>query len=226
MYRGTRFATIHNVASVQERVHAMQRLELLKQLSFGAQIAEDEVQDLANYFVETHQWDQIARGKIDIIRGEKGAGKSAIYSLLTTKGDEFFDRGILLVAAERPRGTTVFKDLIDDPPTSEQEFIWLWKIYIVTIVAQKLREYDIGGADANKLYAALEEAKLLERGMDLPALLRSTQHFVRFLMRMELQAGLEFDPVSGAPSGYIGKITLREPEFKLRERGFNWDLSG
>jgi hypothetical protein len=162
-----------------ERESAMQRLDLLRHLSFGAQIAEDEVNELANYFVKTHQWDQIANGKIDIVRGEKGAGKSAIYSLLTTKADEFFDRNILLVAAERPRGTTVFKDLVADPPTTEQEFIWLWKIYILTIIAQKLREYGVGGADANKVYAALEEAKLLTRGIDLSALLRTAQHFVR-----------------------------------------------
>lgn len=86
----------------------MARVDLLRQLSFGSQVAEDEVQELANYFVETYQWDQIANGKLDIIRGEKGAGKSAIYSLLTTKTEKFFDRGILLVAAENPPGATVF----------------------------------------------------------------------------------------------------------------------
>jgi hypothetical protein len=90
-------------------------------MSFGSQIAEDEVNALAGYFVETNQWQKIANGEIDIIRGEKGAGKSAIYALLTTRVDDFFDRGILLVAAENPRGATVFKDLVSDPPTSEQE---------------------------------------------------------------------------------------------------------
>jgi hypothetical protein len=58
----------------------MKRLDLLKQMSFGSQIAEDEVNALASYFVETNQWQKIANGEIDIIRGEKGAGKSAIDS--------------------------------------------------------------------------------------------------------------------------------------------------
>ena len=106
----------------------MKRLDLLKQMSFGVQIAEDEVAALASYFVETNQWARIAKGEIDIIRGEKGAGKSAIYSLLMTKAGEFFDNGILLVAAENPRGATVFKDLVADPPTTENEFIALWKL--------------------------------------------------------------------------------------------------
>ena len=136
----------------------MQRLDLLKQMSFGSQIAEDEVNALASYFVETNQWQKIANGEIDIVRGEKGAGKSAIYALLTTRVDDFFDRGILLVAAENPRGATVFKDLVSDPPTSEQEFVVLWKLYVLTIIAQQMREFDIRGTVAEKLYRALEEA--------------------------------------------------------------------
>ena len=35
-----------------------------------------------NTFVETDQWSRIVKGEIDIVRGDKGAGKSAIYSLL------------------------------------------------------------------------------------------------------------------------------------------------
>lgn len=116
----------------------MQRVELVKSLSFGARVAEEETAELAKYFVETDQWNRIFRGDIDIIRGDKGAGKSAIYSLLVTKTDELFDKKILLITAERPRGATVFKDLVADPPTSENEFIALWKLYIVTLVAQSM----------------------------------------------------------------------------------------
>ncbi len=133
----------------------MKRLDLLKQMSFGLQVAEDEVNELASYFVETNQWARIAKGEIDIVRGEKGAGKSAIYSLLLTRAGEFFDRRILLVAAENPRGATVFQDLVADPPTTEIVFIALWKLYALTIIAQQLREYDIKGAHADRVYRAL-----------------------------------------------------------------------
>lgn len=97
----------------------MKNIELLKSISFGAPVAEDEISDLANYFVQTDQWDRISRGEIDIVRGDKGAGKSAIYSLLVTRTDQFFDQRILLIPAERPRGATVFRDLTIDPPASE-----------------------------------------------------------------------------------------------------------
>jgi hypothetical protein len=93
-----------------EHMPVMKRLDLLKQISFGVQVAEDEVNELASYFVETNQWARIAKGDIDIVRGEKGAGKSAIYSLLITKVGNFFDQDILLVAAENPRGAERVND--------------------------------------------------------------------------------------------------------------------
>ncbi len=91
----------------------MDKIEILKKISFGARVAEEETTELSKYFVETDQWNRMINGEIDIVRGDKGAGKSAIYSLLVTKTDDLFDRSILLITAEKPRGTTVFKDLED-----------------------------------------------------------------------------------------------------------------
>jgi ABC-type lipoprotein export system ATPase subunit len=80
----------------------MTRLELLKGLSFGARVAEDET-ILTKYFVETDQWDRIFRGDIDIMRGDKGSGKSAIYSLLATKAQNLLDKGILSYGGKAAR---------------------------------------------------------------------------------------------------------------------------
>jgi hypothetical protein len=153
----------------------MNRLDLLKQMSFGSQVAEEEVSALASYFVETNQWARIANGDMDIIRGEKGAGKSAIYALLITKVGDFFDRGLLLVPAENPRGATVFKDLVADPPTSEREFIVLWKLYALSIIAQVMRDYDVRGNNAKQVYRTLEEARLLEKEFSLASVLRRSE---------------------------------------------------
>jgi hypothetical protein len=49
----------------------MKRIDLLKQMSFGVQVAEDEVNEIASYFVETNQWDKVAKGNIDTIRGKR-----------------------------------------------------------------------------------------------------------------------------------------------------------
>ncbi|MGC2785283.1 MAG: hypothetical protein WA397_15920 [Roseiarcus sp.] len=115
----------------------MERKDLLQKISFGSQVAEDERRQLATYFVETDQWRRISNDEIDIIRGEKGAGKSAIYALLNEKEAEFFEKRILITAGENPRGETVFRDIIAEPPATEPEFVLLWKLYILALVARE-----------------------------------------------------------------------------------------
>ena len=198
----------------------MERLALLKELSFGQQVAENETDALADYFVKTDLWNRIDKGDIDIIRGEKGTGKSAIYLLLEENRDNLFDRRIILVSAERPRGTTVFKDLIPDPPTTEQEFIVLWKIYLAVIIAHTLRGLGLGERNIDNVYSALEEAGLLEMELNLGGVLRTAQIFVRRLLGVtKLEAGVELDQTTGAPIGIIGRLSLAEPTGELRSRG-------
>jgi hypothetical protein len=55
---------------------------LLTGLSLGKRVAEEEVDDLALYFVETEQWRKVLADEVDVIFGSKGAGKSALYSAL------------------------------------------------------------------------------------------------------------------------------------------------
>jgi hypothetical protein len=199
----------------------MDKLELLKSISFGARVAEEEITELAKYFVETDQWSRMINGEIDIVRGDKGAGKSAIYSLLITRESEFFDRNTLLVPGEKPRGTPVFKDIIANPPTTEVEFVGLWKLYTLALVGRKMREWDIKNAAAEKVYSNLESARLLDREYDLSGILRAVQDLARRLFQAEsVEGGLTIEAATGLPNGITGKITLREPALALRDRGF------
>lgn len=203
-------------------MRAMERLELLKQLNFGSQVAEEEVQNLQEYFVQTDQWDRVVSGDTDIVRGEKGAGKSAIYLLLTKHSEKMFDQGVLLVSAENPRGSTVFKDLISDPPTSEREFIVLWKIYILVIICHEMRSFGITKGEIASVYASLEEAKLLEREMNLAGLLRAAQDLARRLITAsQLETEVKLDPATMMPTGVVGRISLAEPNGELRQKGID-----
>jgi hypothetical protein len=172
----------------------VERLALLKELSFGARVAEDETSELASYFVETDQWTRIVRGEVDVVRGEKGAGKSAIYALLVARSDNFFDENILLVSAEKPRGTPVFKDLVSSPPTSETDFVSLWKLYIVTLVAQKIHEFGLNGEHARKLTDILEREGLLEAGFDIARLFRRAVEYTKTWLSPELDFSVSVDP--------------------------------
>jgi hypothetical protein len=56
--------------------------EVLRRVDIGRRVAEEEKDQLSAYFVETDQWRRIYSGDVDIVYGAKGAGKSAIYSIL------------------------------------------------------------------------------------------------------------------------------------------------
>jgi len=40
--------------------------DVLKNLTFGGRIAEEEREQLAKYFVETDQWRQVRNGSVDV----------------------------------------------------------------------------------------------------------------------------------------------------------------
>ena len=110
--------------------------QVVQSITMGSRIAEDERDDLSTYFVETENWRKVYQGEADVIFAPKGGGKSAIYSMLMSRESDFFDRGILLATAENPSGGTAFAEVETDPPTTEAEFIGLWKIYFLSIIAQ------------------------------------------------------------------------------------------
>ena len=58
----------------------MNRLDLLKEISFGARVAEEEVSELANYFVETDEQVVQRRGRHHQ-RRQRGGQKRHLLSV-------------------------------------------------------------------------------------------------------------------------------------------------
>jgi hypothetical protein len=190
--------------------------EILQQTKFGSTIAEDERSELSSYFVETDQWRRIFAGEVDVVYGPKGSGKSAIYALLLAKINELFDRGIIAVAAENPQGAPAFKDLVDDPPTSESEFRNLWKLYFLILVAQTLREFEISPKVSAPVIELLEKTSLLSRlpnRSSLSGIVRTALDYVRRFVKggKSLETELKLDPVTGNPVGIAATIAFTEP---------------
>ena len=190
----------------------MNKHNVLQSVSFGQRVAEDETKDLSSYFVETDQWTKLFRGDIDVIYGQKGSGKSALYALLNSKSDALFDRSILLVAAENPQGAPAFRNLLIDPPASEREFTGLWKLYFATLLQGVLAEYSIKSAPANELEQSLQREGLIRGKLSLAGILSSIVGYVRSALRPQaIEGGIEVDPISQLPKGFTGKITFSEP---------------
>ncbi len=196
----------------------MNKRDVLAAITFGHRIAEDEVDTLISYFVETDQWRKVISGQVDVVYGPKGSGKSALYSLLRKKRDELFARNILIAPCESVRGTPVFEDLVSDPPASEEQFRGLWKLYFLSLIGTVFSISKIQTQHAKQLLSALEEVKLVESEWSLKRSLKSALDYVRRID--SVSGGVKVGSASGQPEGLEAKITLREPGAEQRTRGY------
>lgn len=197
----------------------MDKKSVLRATTFGERVAEEEGESLSSYFVETDLWHQLQAGDIDVIYGAKGSGKSALYALLYQNTDQLFDRGILLTAAENPRGATAFKDLENDPPVKEQEFIGLWKLYFACLLQGGLETYGINNESARQLRDLLSAEGLIPQKRTLKATLQGAWQYVKQLMRPKsLESALELDPITQTPR-IVSRLVFLEPQPAQRQAG-------
>lgn len=199
---------------------ANEKLALLRSLEIGERVAEEEVERLETYFVETDQWRQMESGKVDVVYGPKGSGKSALYTLLNKRENEFFDRGILLAAGENVRGATVFRSVVTDPPPSELAFQYLWKLYCLTLIANTLRSYGVRDGNASSLIESLVEAGLLPTSSGIPAIFKAVTTYLKNWLNRDAKSvayELTVDPTTGAPT------VSRKTEFAAQTEQQNLD---
>lgn len=198
----------------------MNKLELIQKVTFGESIAELESQKLKDYFLKTEFWKLIRNGTNDIIYGAKGAGKSAIYTSITNDIDTLFDEGILVSIAENPTGSTAFSNLKNDPPTTETEFVRLWKLYFLVITAQVFEEYGLNDKHAKKVRDILTDCNLIPAQNKLASFLKVCFDFMRsFKNGKEVSTTAEFDPNTGMYSGQKFSLSFGEPTKHDFEKG-------
>lgn len=198
----------------------MTKKELLESISFGESIAEQEADKLKNYFFQTDFWKSVRSGKNDIVYGAKGAGKSAIYMSLVNDIDNLFDESVLVSLAENPQGNTAFSNLTNDPPTSESEFVRLWKLYFLVITSRVLEEYDINDKSATRIRQILTDCNLIPAQNKLASFLKVCYDFMKsFRNGKEISTTAEFDSMTGMYSGQKFSLSFGEPTKSDFEKG-------
>lgn len=112
----------------------MKASQLLKKLDFGNSVAEFDEQ-LDAYFVETQIYSDFIDGKYDIVSGDKGTGKTAIYRIVRDKHNEIPQLSdVELVAGFNDAGNPVFQRLSQSSLLQEGEYITVWKSYITSLL--------------------------------------------------------------------------------------------
>jgi hypothetical protein len=199
----------------------MNHKEILQNISFGESIAEQEAERLSNYFLQTEFWKNIRNGTNDIIYGAKGSGKSAIYMSIANDTDSLFEDGVVLAIAENPSGSTAFSYLKSDPPTSETEFIRLWKLYFLVIAVNVFNEYGVKNDYLDKIRQILSDCNLVPAQNKLSSFLKACYDFVKSFKggAKEFSTTAEFDLVTGAYSGQKFSVIFNEPSKSDFEKG-------
>ncbi|MBZ9822466.1 hypothetical protein [Mesorhizobium sp. CA4] len=106
---------------------------VLSKLKIGKSVAEFD-DDLEEYFVETDTFQSIIGGEYDIVAGDKGTGKTAIFRLLS---NNYRSYNVLddteLLPAFNPQGNPIFQRLAQIPDQNEAQYRTLWKAYFFSL---------------------------------------------------------------------------------------------
>lgn len=196
------------------------KLELLKSINFGESVAELEAERLQEYFIETHHWRLMRDGRVDIVYGPKGSGKSAIYSLVDAHEPQFFQNGIVLKFAENPRGATVFSDLQVDPPPTERAFVNLWKLYLLSLIGEHFETFGTQTSNGKAVVSALKASGFILETNPLKVFLGRASNYIRkYFNPNSLEPNVAFNEATGVVSGAGFKITFAEPSLAQAESG-------
>jgi len=135
---------------------------LIGNLDLGKSVAEfDEA--LETYFIETNAFRELISDKIDIIAGDKGTGKTAIYRILQKKYTTIPTLDATeVIAAFNPTGNPVFQKLGEQAAQEEGEYIRMWKLYFLSLVGNWL----LGVWDGN-FTTSMNQLDQLLKGLDI-----------------------------------------------------------
>jgi len=112
----------------------MQVKQILQELRVGNSVAESDTA-LERYFVETPTFQSLISDRADIVAGDKGTGKTALFRILSKRYTTIPElSGVEIIAGFNPAGNPVFQRLAESELLSEGEYVAVWKTYILSLV--------------------------------------------------------------------------------------------
>jgi hypothetical protein len=171
-----------------------QLLQLMDSIKLGSDVAEHE-QELSDLFVTDNEaYRRLISDEVDLISGGKGAGKSAIYRMITeTRVSDDLD----VIRASNPTAAPEFRALFQGND-SEERLRSIWAVYI----ASKIGNYVVDnlGNSPMTVNAVLEICDLLE----LMGLREAPQQKESLLARIRRSKSVEGSITGGAPGLELG----------------------
>lgn len=108
--------------------------DVLSLLDVGNSVAEFD-QSLEKYFVENEAFNSLISDRADIIAGDKGTGKTAVYRILQKRYASLPElKGVEVLAGFNASGNPVFQKLVQQEQLSEGQYSSLWKTYFLSLI--------------------------------------------------------------------------------------------
>jgi hypothetical protein len=108
--------------------------EILSSLDLGNSVAEYD-QALEKYFVETATFRALVGDEGDVVAGDKGTGKTALFRILQKRYAVIPEmNNVEVVPGFNPVGSPVFQRLAEGEVLEEGQYVTIWKAYILALV--------------------------------------------------------------------------------------------
>lgn len=110
------------------------KTEVLRTLNLGNSVAEFD-DALENYFVETETFRELVRDQGDIIAGDKGTGKTAMFRILQKRYRRITElTTVEVITGFNADGAPVFERLASAHVMDEGQYTTVWKAYVLSLV--------------------------------------------------------------------------------------------
>ncbi|MCA9935045.1 MAG: hypothetical protein KC415_14020 [Anaerolineales bacterium] len=141
----------------------MQVEHVLEKLYLGNHVAELD-QNLSKYFIRNAAFSSLINGRADLIAGDKGTGKSAIFKYLKEQYTSIEQlNNIEIVTGFNRKGSPMFNDLKRAGDLNEQTYIIIWKTYIFSLLGNWVLDF----LDGHRSKSLRELDWLLTNKLDL-----------------------------------------------------------
>ena len=129
--------------------------DALRSLELGNSVAEHDAA-LEKYFVENEAFHALVDGKVDVIAGDKGTGKTALYRIIKKRHREISKiQSVEIISGFNPAGSPIFQRLVQEEPLTEGQYISVWKTYILSLIGNWL--LGIVDADTSDTLKSLDQ---------------------------------------------------------------------
>lgn len=170
----------------------MKARPLLQAVDFGDDVAEHDDQ-LSRYFVETSSFIDVITDRADLILGEKGSGKTAIFRHLADENAEIPElNDVDIIPAFNVQGMVIFRRLANAPELTEELYRVVWFTFIIGLIANYILSEYSEVLNLDELARLIDDADLKVGPPFVDNLWKRIENIIRSISnRLEVEGELE-----------------------------------